>query len=73
MQQQDQILSKVFSYCQTGWPNKRKVEIEVMPFWKEGARLTVRGQLQLYDRRIVDPKVLQWETLKKGFIMDIRE
>ena len=64
-QEQDYTLSKVLKYCQTEWPKKSNIDIDVMPYWKERANLTIGGKLLLYGRRIVVPKVLQRETLHK--------
>ena len=61
----DGICSQVISYCKEGWPDKKKVSSEVTAYWAVRTELTIADNLLLYRNRIVVPKSLQTETLRK--------
>ena len=42
---------------------KRAIDATIAPFWKETHHLTVKGDLMLYNQRIVVPESLRKETL----------
>ena len=65
VQQDDPICAKVIQYVQQGWPDKHKIEPVLKHYWKVQGDLVVHKNLLLYGKRIVVPKELQWETLKK--------
>jgi transposase InsO family protein len=64
-QASDPACSKILQYCQQGWPDKNKIEPHLKPYWKVQGELTISNNLLLYGRRIVVPKSLQRETLRK--------
>lgn len=59
------ICSQVISYCKEGWPDQEEVSSEVTVYWTVRTELTVVDNLLLYRNRIVVPKSLQTETLRK--------
>ena len=65
VQQDDPICAKVIQYVQQGWPDKHKIEPVLKHYWKVQGDLVVHKNLLLYGKRIVVPKELQRETLKK--------
>ena len=52
-------------YCTKQWPTKKFISDEVLPYWTERDSLTVCNNLLMFNNRIVVPKFLQQETLKK--------
>ena len=64
-QQDDPICANVIQYVQQGWPDKHKIEPVLKHYWKVQGDLVVHKNLLLYGKRIVVPKELQRETLKK--------
>ena len=50
---EDPILSKVFQYCYTGWPNK--VESDLVPFRNRHLELSIQGDCILWGHRIIIP------------------
>ena len=58
------VCAKVLQYCQ-GWPDKHHIETHLKPYWKVRGELTVGQDLLLYGQRIVVPKSLQQETLRR--------
>lgn len=52
-------------YCQTEWPSKQSMPLQVLPFWKVRGSLSVNNQLLLYNHRIVVPKALIRETIQR--------
>ena len=65
-QDEDGICSSVKEYCKQGWPKKRNLETQVIPFWKARGNLSLDPNgLLLYGSRIVVPVSLQRETLRK--------
>lgn len=64
-QQDDPICAKVMQHVQHGWPDKHKIEPALKQYWNVQGDLVVHKKLLLYGKRIVVPKALQRETLKK--------
>ena len=64
-QAEDPECSKIIEYCNTEWPTKHKIQGVLKPFWQIRAHLTVSNNLLLYDSRIVIPRPLRRETMKK--------
>ena len=64
-QEEDPDCVQVKEYCQDGWPEKKLVPLQLMPFWKARSNLTICESLLLYDSRIVVLPKLQRETLQK--------
>ena len=60
----DHVCSTIINYCQRGWPKKKYIDSFLRPYWSSQGELTVHDNL-LYQNRIVVPKSLQGETLKK--------
>lgn len=55
----------LFTYCNEGWPDKNKRDSSVRPYWEAQGELTVGNGMLMLGNRIVIPKALQMETLKK--------
>ena len=64
-QNSDPVCKRVIHYCLHGWPNKKQIEISIIPYWKMQGELTMSKNLLLYQKRIVVPSLLQKETLQK--------
>ena len=64
-QAEDPVCSKIIEYCKKGWPDKKKVELEITPYWNSRGSLTICNNLLMYERRIVVPKCLRRETVEK--------
>ena len=64
-QNSDPVCKRVIHYCLHGWPNKKQIEIPIIPYWKMQGELTMSKNLLLYQKRIVVPSLLQKETLQK--------
>ena len=64
-QGEDEVCSKVISYCNNTWPTKFQVDAKLRAYWKVRNEPTVHNKLLLKGQRIVDPKRLQRETLLK--------
>ncbi len=64
-QADDGVCSQVRRYCEEGWPEKRFISPDLMPFWKARDALTLHDNLLLFDQRIVVPPTLQRETLER--------
>ena len=64
-QRLDPICSQIVEYCQQGWPDKHKIQLQLKPYWKVQGNLTVRQNLLMYGERIVVPHLLQKETLQR--------
>lgn len=62
-QAEDGECSLVVRYCQEGWPDKRKLPPNLVPYWKERGRLTVSEDLLLLDCRLVIPAALRSNVL----------
>ena len=61
-----QCVHKSENTVQTQWPAKKLISDEVLQYWKERASLTVCNNLLMFNNRIVVPKSLRQETLKKA-------
>ena len=61
----DTVCSTLFDHCRNSWPEKRKIPIEVKPFWQSRGLFTIHNDLLLYGPRIVIPASLQWQILSK--------
>ena len=64
-QSTDPVCSLVINYCCNGWPAKQDVDGIIKPYWEVQGELTVGNSLLLYGSRIVVPRALQQQTLKK--------
>ena len=64
-QLEDPVCQILFGYCRNGWPDKREIDPSVTPYWEAQGELTVGNGMLMLGRRIVVPKALQEETLKK--------
>ena len=64
-QADDAIVSKVITYCQSGWPHKHQISDELRPYWAIRGKLSLYDHLLLYGNRIVVPPKLRSETLAK--------
>ena len=64
-QEQDEVCAQVREYCRTSWPKKTLVSSNLIPYWKAQNCLTLCNDLLLYNSRIVVPKSMQQETLKR--------
>lgn len=56
----------VIGFIENGWPDKSKVPVHVMPFWKERARLSIFNGVILLDRRLVIPRANLLALLHDG-------
>ena len=61
----DPLCSLIIKYCRTGWPCQKYLNETTIPYWEARGNLTMKGNLLLYDTRIVIPASKQQETLKK--------
>ena len=59
------IVSKVITYCRSGWPHKHQISDELRPYWAIRGELSLYNNLLLYGNRIVVPPKLRSETLAK--------
>ena len=64
-QEKDIVCQQVKEYCRNGWPRKGSVRPEIAPYWTARSSLTECNQLLMYGHRIVIPKSLQKDTLRK--------
>ena len=62
---EDPVCTLLCKYCQEGWPNKKAIDPRARPYWEAQRELTVGNEILLYGSRIVVPRALQAETLKK--------
>ena len=51
------------TYVRDGWPEKRKITPELMPYWRVRGELTICDNLLLYCSQIVVPSSLKEYTL----------
>ena len=65
VQSEDPQCQLAFQYCSEGWPNEQDVDPALRAFVDVRGELTVGEGLLMRGHRIVVPKVLQPETLKK--------
>nr|XP_037272794.1 uncharacterized protein K02A2.6-like [Rhipicephalus microplus] len=63
LQAQDSECSSIMTYCEKGWPSKKRVPTHLAPYWKERERLSVYDGLLLLDRRIVIPSAQRKDIL----------
>ena len=64
-QSRDPICQKILKYCHEGWPDKREIDPPVGAYWEAQGELTVGNGLLMHRQRIVVPKELQTDTLRK--------
>ena len=64
-QLEDPQCQLVLQYCQEGWPNVREVDPSVRAYWDVQGELTVGDGLLMRGQRVIVPKALQKETLRK--------
>ena len=64
-QQCDTTCFKVRYYCLKGWPDRHKLMADLKPYWLTRGDLTFGEDLLLYGGRVVIPKQLQDETVRK--------
>ena len=57
--------SRVKEYCQKGWPDKHKLATDVKPYWPVRGELTIGEDLLLCGGRVVVPRQMQDETIRK--------
>ena len=61
----DPTCQLILKYCQEGWPDKSLLNQALKPYWDAQGELTEGDGLLMHDQRIVVPKALQAETLRK--------
>ena len=64
-QQQDEVCRLLVCYCQSGWPNKKKLPDIVRPYSSVAAELSVQNGLLLRGCRIVVPTAMRQDILEK--------
>ena len=64
-QSKDPTLSRVKSYCRSGWPARDQLDNHVLPYWLVKDSLTLAGNLLLYNRCVVIPPALWRSILEK--------
>ena len=65
-QDEDRLCCLIRKHCKEGWPQKRNLENQLIPFWNARGNLTTdQNRLLLYGSRIMVPKSLRRETLSK--------
>ena len=65
-QSEDPTCLQILKYCQEGWPtHKSEIDQSVKAYWDIQGELTVGDGLLMHGQRIVVPKTLQTETLRK--------
>ena len=64
-QERDVILSQVKKYCNEGWPDKSTIDRAYLPYAQVQEELSVENGLLLKGCRLVIPKPLQTDILKK--------
>ncbi|KAK9687847.1 Integrase zinc binding domain [Popillia japonica] len=62
---EDITLAQVVTYCRNAWPDKRRIPIQVIPYFKIRHQLNVHENLFLLDNKIIIPAVLRKEMLTK--------
>jgi len=61
----DEVLQRVIEYYTNGWPNKIKENNEINHFYKLKSDLSIEDGLVYYDNRVIMPKTLRSDMLKK--------
>ena len=64
-QQQDGVCRLLVRYCQSGWPNKKKLPDIVRPYSSVAAELSVQNGLLLRGCRIIIPTAMRQDILEK--------
>ena len=64
-QNADPLCSLMIKYCQSGWPNKQRIDEAIKPYWEARGELTLHDHLLLHGTHIVVPAAMQRETLMK--------
>ena len=64
-QHSDATCSTLMEYCRNGWPDRDKLTPNLVPFWPARGELTIGEDLLLYGNRLVVPRQMQAETLRK--------
>ena len=64
-QTKDPVCKILFEYCQHGWPDRKDADPVTGPYWEAQGELTVGDGLLMLGSRMVMPKALQLETLRK--------
>ena len=64
-QASDPVCSQLLQYCHNGWPLRCKIKGDLLHYWDSCSELTISDGLLLYGSRIVVPKQLQQEKLRK--------
>ena len=62
-QKADLICSQVMVYCMSGWPSKKRMQPEYLPYWRVRNEHTVVEDLLMLGLRIVVPQSLQFEAM----------
>ena len=65
--QNDEVCRKLFEFCIEfeGWPDKRKLNTSLKPYWSERASINTEKGLLLKDQRIIIPSSLRLDILDK--------
>lgn len=64
-QSEDPTCQLILKYCREEWLDKREIDPLARAFWEARSELTVGNGLLMHGQRIVVPKDLQTETLRK--------
>ena len=66
-QQNHEVCRKLFEFCTEAWPDKRKLNTSLKPYWSERATITSNAQkgLHLKDQRLIIPSSLRLDILDK--------
>ena len=64
-QSEDPVCTVLSRYCRDGWPNKHDIDPTLKPYWEARGEISVGEGLLLRGNRIVVPKALHQETLRK--------
>ena len=65
VQEEDPVCSQIRQYCTSQWPLEKFIPPEISPYYQHRTNLTLCGNLFLYNNRIVVPRSLRRETLKR--------
>ena len=65
-QDEDRVCNTAKQYCKEGWPEKKNLEYQLLPYWQTRRNLSLDSSgILLYGNRIVVPETLRTETLRK--------